>query len=68
MHGFVLIYSIVPENFIAMTDNDGQEKTLREEQKDLFRELSKEQTEAEEALENDQEQAAKAKTQDESDE
>lgn len=49
-----------------MSDNDGKEKTLREEQQDLFRELSKEQTEAEKALEDDQEQSAKEKLQDES--
>lgn len=49
-----------------MSDNDGKEKTLQEEQQDLFHELSKEQAEAEKALEDDQEQSAKEKLQDES--
>lgn len=50
-----------------MSDNDGKEETMREDQQDLFRELSKEQTEAEKALEEDQERSAKAKPQEESD-
>jgi hypothetical protein len=44
---------------MTMSDNDGKEATRREEQQDLehqqqdlFRELSREQTEAEEALED----------------
>ncbi|QJW89672.1 hypothetical protein HNV11_09900 [Spirosoma taeanense] len=48
-----------------MSDNDEKEETMLEEQQDLFRELSREQTEAEKALEEDQERSAKS--QDESD-
>lgn len=47
-----------------MADKDGKAETMPAEQQDLFRELAREQTEAEKALE-DQEQAAKAKPQDE---
>jgi len=50
-----------------MSDNDGKKETMREEQQDLFRELSREQTEAEKALKEDQERLTKAKPQDESD-
>lgn len=40
---------------------------MREEQQDLFRELSREQIEAEKAVEEDRERSAKAEPQDESD-
>jgi len=42
-------------------------KTLEHQQQDLFHELSREQEEAEKALEGDQDQAAKGKQQGESD-
>jgi hypothetical protein len=57
----------VYENFVAMSDNGGKEETMREEQQDLFQELSREQTEAEKALKEDQERSTKVKPQDESD-
>lgn len=55
------------ENLIAMSDHDEKKETMREEQQDLFRELSREQTEAEKTLEDDQERSTRAKPQDESD-
>ncbi|SOD90481.1 hypothetical protein [Spirosoma fluviale] len=50
-----------------MSDNDGKEETMQADQKDLFRELSREQAEAEKALEEEQERSGSAKPQDESD-
>ncbi len=57
-----------------MSDNDAKEVGRREEQqdlegqqKDLFRELSREQKEAEEALQEDQERSVERKPQGESD-
>ena len=50
-----------------MSDNDEKGETMQKEQQDLFRELSREQLEAEKALEEDHERSAKEKSQDESD-
>jgi hypothetical protein len=42
-----------------MSDNDGREETMQEDQQDLFHELSREQAEAEKALEEDQEEKSR---------
>jgi hypothetical protein len=63
------------KKFIVMTDNTEQQESRREEHQDLeqqqqslFTELTREQREAEKALQEDQERSGSAKGQDERDE
>ncbi len=58
------------QTFLAMTDNTEKpedQHDIERQQQNLFRELSREQIEAEQALESEQERLAAGKPQDESD-